>query len=146
MESISTFWRYFGENRSGIPDDASPDFLRRAVGDFRSTQKWKRLSPTSTIIIPSMTRREPPKRSFDCSTGSGDRRRRQIRETATGADVADVPGDLHSGSVPGSPHTRRPGREASAMLDFRAWQLHPDYETTDDARVDQPMFALIFTN
>ena len=53
----------------------------------------------------------------------------------------------HSGSVPGSPHTRRPCSRASAMLNL---QEHCSFilttKQTDDARVDEPMFALIFTN
>jgi hypothetical protein len=71
---------YFGaisvRTRSGIPDDASPI----------STQGWSVISAAlrsgsvfaerSTIIIPSMTRSGTPRRSFDCSMASADRRRR----------------------------------------------------------------------
>jgi len=35
----------------------------------------------------------------------------------------------HSGSVPGSPHTRSPAREPRLCSISEALQLHPDYET-----------------
>ena len=52
----------------------------------------------------------------------------------------------HSGSVPGSPHTEA----LLASLGYARFQDHRSLilttKQTDDARVDKPMFALIFTN
>ena len=40
------FWRYFGENPFGHSGRRIADFYAGLVGDFRSTQKWKRLRRT----------------------------------------------------------------------------------------------------
>ena len=40
------FWRYFGENPFGHSGCRIADFYAGLVGDFRSTQKWKRLRRT----------------------------------------------------------------------------------------------------
>ena len=40
------FWRYFGENPFGYSGRRIADFYAGLVGDFRSTQKWKRLRRT----------------------------------------------------------------------------------------------------
>lgn len=40
------FWRYFGENPFGHSGRRIADFYAGLVGDFRSTQKWKRLRQT----------------------------------------------------------------------------------------------------
>jgi hypothetical protein len=36
------FWRYFGQNPFGHSGRRIADFYAGLVGDFRSTQKWKR--------------------------------------------------------------------------------------------------------
>ena len=40
------FWRYFGENPFGHSGRRIADFYAGLMGDFRSTQKWKRLRRT----------------------------------------------------------------------------------------------------
>jgi hypothetical protein len=40
------FWRYVGENPFGHSGRRIADFYAGLVGDFRSTQKWKRLRRT----------------------------------------------------------------------------------------------------
>ena len=40
------FWRYLGENPFGHSGRRIADFYAGLVGDFRSTQKWKRLRRT----------------------------------------------------------------------------------------------------
>jgi len=112
------FWRYFGANPFGHSG--------RRIAD--STLGWSVISAAlrsgsvfaerSTIIIPSMTRSGTPKRSFVCSMGSADRRpARDSYRSGCGSMFQET---SHSGSAPGSPHTRRPCSRASAMLDFRS--------------------------
>ena len=40
------FWRYFGENPFGHSGRRIADFYAGLVGDFRNTQRWKRLRRT----------------------------------------------------------------------------------------------------
>jgi hypothetical protein len=40
------FWRYFGKNPFGHSGRRIADFYAGLMGDFRSTQKWKRLRRT----------------------------------------------------------------------------------------------------
>ena len=52
----------------------------------------------------------------------------------------------HSGSVPGSPHTRRALLASLGHIRFQGHRsLGLIRKQTDDARVDKSMFALIFT-
>ena len=94
--SISTSGAISARIRSGILGDASPI----------STLGWSVISAAlksgsvcaeqSTIIIPSMTRSGTPKRSFDCSMASADRRR-------------------GSGAAPLAPVSRRPSKNINTL-------------------------------
>jgi hypothetical protein len=46
------FWRYFGINPFGHSGRRIADFFAGLVGDFRSTQKWKRLRRTKHDLHP----------------------------------------------------------------------------------------------
>ena len=114
------FWRYFGENPFGHSGRRIADFYAGLVGDFRSTQKWKRLRRTKHDHHPvhdALGNAEALIRLLD-----GERRspppadRETVYRSGWGSMFQET---SHSGSVPGSPHTRRPCSRASAMLDFR---------------------------
>jgi hypothetical protein len=101
----------------------------------------------STIIIPFMTRSGTPKRSSDCSTASADPGRRQTERGLPERMGLDVPRDLprrlcsriaaHAQALLASLGHARLQENCSFILTAKQ---------TDDARVDKPMFALIFTN
>ena len=134
------FWRYFGENPFGHSGRRIADFYAGLVGDFRSTQKWKRLRRTS------MTRSGTPKRSFVCSMGSADRRLQTERRLPERMRL-DVPGDL---PLRLCSRIAAHAQALLASLGYARFQEHCSFilttKQTDDARVDKPMFALIFTN
>jgi hypothetical protein len=96
-----------------------------------------------------MTRSGTPRRSFVCSMGSADRRRRrpQTERWLPERMGLNVPGDL---PLRLSSRITAHAQALLASLGHARFQEHCSFilttKQTDDARVDKPMFALIFTN
>ena len=66
------FWKYQGENPFGHSGRRIADFYAGLVGDFRNTQRWKRLRRTRHDTIRCTTHSATPRRCFGCSTGNGE--------------------------------------------------------------------------
>ena len=137
-------------------------FRREPVRAFRTThrismQGWLVISAAlrsgsvydeqSMITIPCMTRSGTPRRSFVCWMGNDDRRRRQTERRLPERMWLDVPGDLplrlcsriaaHAQALLASLGHARFQENCSFILTTKQ---------TNDAGVDKPMFALIFTD